>query len=101
MHLERRLSFQASRPRNVLPERNAWTDGRNGQFTAGKGGEPHVSIATLVKFSFVALLAICTPGPTVLLALSNGSRYGVRRAVLMLDRACGGALLLLTGPLMV
>ena len=40
-----------------------------------------MSIATLLTFSLVASLAICTPGPTVLLALSNGSRYGVRRAV--------------------
>jgi threonine/homoserine/homoserine lactone efflux protein len=40
-----------------------------------------MSIATLLAFSVVALLAICTPGPTVLLALSNGSRFGVRRAV--------------------
>lgn len=40
-----------------------------------------VSIGPLVTFSLVALLAICTPGPTVLLALLNGSRYGVRRAV--------------------
>ena len=40
-----------------------------------------MSITTLVLFSLVALVAIATPGPTVLLALSNGSRYGVRRAL--------------------
>ena len=38
-------------------------------------------ITTLLMFSLVALIAIATPGPTVLLALSNGSRYGVRRSM--------------------
>lgn len=37
--------------------------------------------AALMLFSVVALIAIATPGPTVLLALANGSRYGVRRSV--------------------
>lgn len=36
---------------------------------------------TLLLFAFVALVAIATPGPTVLLALANGTRYGVRRSV--------------------
>src|SRR5687767_14809619 len=36
---------------------------------------------TLLLFSLVALVAIATPGPTVLLALANGSRYGLRRSV--------------------
>lgn len=36
---------------------------------------------TLLMFSFVAFVAIATPGPTVLLALSNGSRFGVRAAL--------------------
>lgn len=36
---------------------------------------------TLLVFSVLALLAIATPGPTVLLALTNGSRYGVRAAI--------------------
>jgi threonine/homoserine/homoserine lactone efflux protein len=36
---------------------------------------------TLLLFCALALLAIATPGPTVLLALTNGSRYGVRAAV--------------------
>ena len=40
-----------------------------------------MSLATLLVFSMVALVAIATPGPTVLLALANGSRYGVRRAL--------------------
>jgi threonine/homoserine/homoserine lactone efflux protein len=38
-------------------------------------------LTTPLVFSLVALVAIATPGPTVLLALANGSRYGVRRAV--------------------
>lgn len=40
-----------------------------------------MSLTTLLLFSMVALVAIATPGPTVLLALANGSRYGVRRAL--------------------
>lgn len=35
---------------------------------------------TLVSFACVALITTGTPGPTVLLALTNGSRYGLRRA---------------------
>lgn len=37
-----------------------------------------MTLATLLVFCAVALVAIVTPGPTVLLALSNGSRYGLR-----------------------
>jgi threonine/homoserine/homoserine lactone efflux protein len=40
-----------------------------------------MSTTTLLLFSLVALVAIATPGPTVLLALANGSRYGLRRSV--------------------
>jgi threonine/homoserine/homoserine lactone efflux protein len=40
-----------------------------------------MSATTMFMFSVVALLTIVTPGPTVLLALSNGSRFGVRRSV--------------------
>jgi len=40
-----------------------------------------MNFSTLLVFSLVALLAIVTPGPTVLLALANGSRFGVRRSV--------------------
>jgi len=39
-----------------------------------------MSQATLLAFSMVALITIVTPGPTMLLTLSNGSRFGVRRA---------------------
>ncbi|HEV7436771.1 MAG TPA: LysE family translocator, partial [Pseudorhizobium sp.] len=35
---------------------------------------------TLLTFALVASIGIATPGPTVLLALTNGSRYGVMRA---------------------
>lgn len=40
-----------------------------------------MDIATLLAFSLVALIAIATPGPTVLLALANGTRFGLKRAV--------------------
>lgn len=36
---------------------------------------------TPAVFAGVALLCIATPGPTMLLALSNGSRFGVRAAL--------------------
>ena len=38
-------------------------------------------IQTLLIFSLVAFVGIATPGPTVLLALTNGSRFGVRASV--------------------
>jgi threonine/homoserine/homoserine lactone efflux protein len=34
---------------------------------------------TLLAFAVVSFVGIATPGPTVLLAMTNGSRYGVRR----------------------
>lgn len=37
--------------------------------------------STLIAFSVVALVAIATPGPTMLLALSNGTRLGLRRSL--------------------
>jgi threonine/homoserine/homoserine lactone efflux protein len=36
---------------------------------------------TLLIFALVAFVAIATPGPTVLLALTNGSRHGVRASL--------------------
>lgn len=36
--------------------------------------------STLLLFAAVSCVSIAMPGPTVLLALTNGSRYGVRRA---------------------
>jgi threonine/homoserine/homoserine lactone efflux protein len=40
-----------------------------------------MEITTLLAFCVVALIAIATPGPTVLLALANGSRFGLRRSL--------------------
>ena len=40
-----------------------------------------MDVTTLLAFTLVALIAIATPGPTVLLALANGSRFGLRRSV--------------------
>jgi threonine/homoserine/homoserine lactone efflux protein len=40
-----------------------------------------MTLTTLLLFAAVALIAIATPGPTVLLALVNGSRFGVRRSL--------------------
>lgn len=37
---------------------------------------------TVLAFALVAFVGIATPGPTVLLALINGSRFGMRRASL-------------------
>jgi threonine/homoserine/homoserine lactone efflux protein len=39
-----------------------------------------MTLATVAAFALVALVAIAIPGPTVLLALANGSRFGVGRA---------------------
>jgi threonine/homoserine/homoserine lactone efflux protein len=39
-----------------------------------------MSLGVVVAFALVAVVAIAIPGPTVLLALANGSRFGVRRA---------------------
>jgi homoserine/homoserine lactone efflux protein len=36
--------------------------------------------ATVLAFALTAAVAIAIPGPTVLLALANGSRYGIRRS---------------------
>jgi threonine/homoserine/homoserine lactone efflux protein len=36
---------------------------------------------TLLIFAVVAFIGIATPGPTVLLALTNGSRFGVRASL--------------------
>jgi threonine/homoserine/homoserine lactone efflux protein len=38
-------------------------------------------IETLSVFAVVAFIGIATPGPTVLLALTNGSRFGVRASL--------------------
>lgn len=38
-------------------------------------------LPSLSIFAIVAFIGIATPGPTVLLALTNGSRYGVRASI--------------------
>jgi len=43
--------------------------------------ERGMTILTILAFAFVAVAVIATPGPTVLLALTNGSRFGLRRAL--------------------
>ncbi|MDK1375357.1 MULTISPECIES: LysE family translocator [unclassified Sinorhizobium] len=40
-----------------------------------------MSEVTILAFALVAFIGIVTPGPTVLLALTNGSRYGVKPAM--------------------
>jgi threonine/homoserine/homoserine lactone efflux protein len=45
--------------------------------------------ATLLAFAAVSFIGIATPGPTVLLALTNGSRFGLRRSCF----GMGGAVL--------
>ncbi|WP_227103853.1 LysE family translocator [Chromobacterium rhizoryzae] len=40
-----------------------------------------MTFATLLAFAFIMSVGILTPGPTVLLALSNGSRFGLRYAL--------------------
>ena len=42
--------------------------------------EDRVTGLTLAAFAAVAFIGIATPGPTVLLALTNGSRFGLGRA---------------------
>src|SRR5690606_16302360 len=39
-----------------------------------------MTLATLLLFALASGITIATPGPTVLLAMSNGSRHGVRAA---------------------
>ena len=40
-----------------------------------------MTLDILLVFAVVALIGIATPGPTVLLALANGSRFGVRASL--------------------
>lgn len=40
-----------------------------------------MTLANLLLFAAVALVAIATPGPTMLVALGNGSRHGLRRSL--------------------
>jgi threonine/homoserine/homoserine lactone efflux protein len=65
-----------------------------------------VNAMTLMIFALVSFIGIATPGPTVLLALTNGSRYGVRRAgvgmagAVLLDFVLIGAVALGLGALL-
>ena len=48
---------------------------------AARGGAvPLGALAALALFALAALITGATPGPTVLLALSNGSRHGLSGA---------------------
>jgi threonine/homoserine/homoserine lactone efflux protein len=49
-------------------------------FGQGVKRRRRLSVTTLLAFALVAFVGIATPGPTVLLAMSNGSRFGVARA---------------------
>lgn len=40
-----------------------------------------MELSTVAAFALAAVVAIAIPGPTVLLALANGTRYGVRRSL--------------------
>ncbi|KVH31022.1 amino acid transporter [Burkholderia cepacia] len=40
-----------------------------------------MSLSALLAFALILSVGVATPGPTVLLAMSNGSRYGLRHAV--------------------
>lgn len=55
-----------------------------------------MELVTLAAFALVAVVAIATPGPTVLLALANGSRYGLRRSVYGMLGAVASDIVLVT-----
>jgi homoserine/homoserine lactone efflux protein len=55
-----------------------------------------MSLLTVAAFALVAVVAIAIPGPTVLLALANGSRFGVRRAVYGMLGAVASDIVLVT-----
>ncbi|PFH13106.1 LysE family translocator [Burkholderia sp. JKS000303] len=40
-----------------------------------------MTISALLAFALILSVGVATPGPTVLLAMSNGSRYGLRHAM--------------------
>ena len=55
-----------------------------------------MELATIAAFAVVAAIAIAIPGPTVLLALSNGSRFGLRRSVFGMLGAVASDVVLVT-----
>ena len=85
----------------ILPphKRRTWKLAAISPTMSATSGEENMIDVTLMAFAVVAFIGIATPGPTVLLALANGSKFGVRRAMigkfgaLWLGRICGGALL--------
>src|SRR3954469_17363278 len=52
--------------------------------------------AVVAAFALVAVVAIAIPGPTVLLALANGSRFGPRRATYGMLGAVASDIVLVT-----
>lgn len=55
-----------------------------------------MSLGVVAAFALVAVVAIAIPGPTVLLALANGSRFGVRRATYGMLGAVASDIVLVT-----
>ncbi|MEO5920184.1 MAG: LysE family translocator [Pseudolysinimonas sp.] len=55
-----------------------------------------MELSTIAAFALVAAVAIAIPGPTVLLALSNGSRFGLRRSVFGMLGAVASDVVLVT-----
>src|ERR1044071_8209355 len=55
-----------------------------------------MELTTVAAFALVAVVAIAIPGPTVLLALANGSRFGVRRATYGMLGAVASDIVLVT-----
>src|ERR1700692_3179622 len=50
---------------------------------------------TITGFVAVSIVAVATPGPDVILAIRNGSRVGMRRAIPGVLAALGSALLMI------
>ena len=55
-----------------------------------------MSLGVVAAFALVAVVAIAIPGPTVLVALANGSRFGVRRATYGMLGAVASDIVLVT-----
>ncbi len=55
-----------------------------------------MSLGVVAAFALVAVVAIAIPGPTTLLALANGSRFGVRRATYGMLGAIASDIVLVT-----
>jgi threonine/homoserine/homoserine lactone efflux protein len=66
----------------LLHKRRAWKLAAISPTMSATSGEENMIDVTLLAFAVVAFIGIATPGPTVLLALANGSKFGVRRAMI-------------------